>query len=537
MAKKILVFLSQYRKAEMQSYAAPDGTTWDGALTNDAPIRYLLHRNPDVEELLCIVTSESVETYQRLQGLLKEDGYQGKCTEISYQATQVFEETVLPAVSNRLQPGDQLLLDITGGFRNAVLYLLLISRVLSYQGVVTVEAVYSSLNPRQIVDATALIRLFDLVGGMQEMASFGSVRTLKAYYTGNRTNTEAEKLLEAMEQLKECIILCRTQQLSEKMEQFNQALQSAGESTDPMLQVLIPAFRKKFGSRMDIPKLIRWCVESEMLQQALTIFNECIPDIILGDGKLIQIRWALPVEKWEYQEEAMAQLLVDVLQMHEHGLDDNSRTCSKEELCVCVRTEDGRKQLLQLFAGKYQYVNLPQYALENLAVVCCLAYGRTGEEPYDMRWTQELPKNRSYLEVLASWMEKESLKTADEFLAALYRCPMTKMSKLLERPKWVQKPNGSMKTKYGRTISRLAELMPLCGYQSNCSIKQLQKVLNDYVYIRIIRNMTNHANDTSTSDMRDLEKSGYTPPEKMGSREIGDQLIKALNQIDTLREA
>ena len=166
MAKKILVFLSQYRKAEMQSYAAPDGTTWDGALTNDAPIRYLLHRNPDVEELLCIVTSESVETYQRLQGLLKEDGYQGKCTEISYQATQVFEETVLPAVSNRLQPGDQLLLDITGGFRNAVLYLLLISRVLSYQGVVTVEAVYSSLNPRQIVDATALIRLFDLVGGI-----------------------------------------------------------------------------------------------------------------------------------------------------------------------------------------------------------------------------------------------------------------------------------------------------------------------------------------------------------------------------------
>lgn len=83
----------------------------------------------------------------------------------------------------------------------------------------------------------------------------------------------------------------------------------------------------------------------------------------------------------------------------------------------------------------------------------------------------------------------------------------------------------------------MAELMPLCGYQSNCSIKQLQKVLNDYVYIRIIRNMTNHANDTSTSDMRDLEKSGYTPPEKMGSREIGDQLIKALNQIDTLREA
>ena len=485
MAKKILVFLSQYRQAEMQPYVAPDGTTWDGALTNDAPIRYLLHRNPDVEELLCVATPESVETYQRLQELLKEDGYKGKCTKISYQATQVFEETVLPAVSNRLQPGDQLLLDITGGFRNAVLYLLLISRVLSYQGVVTVEAVYGSLNPRQIVDATALIRLFDLVGGMQEMASFGSVRTLKSYYTGDRTNAEAEKLLEAMEQLKECIILCRTQQLSEKMEQFNQALQSAGESTDPMLQVLIPAFRKKFGSRMDIPKLIRWCVESEMLQQALTIFNECIPDIILGEGKIIQIRWALPVKKREYQEEAMAQLLVGVLQMHKHGLDDHGgsgwNTCSKEKLSDCVQTEGGRNKLIQLFAGKYQYVDLPQYALENLSVVCCLAYGRTGEGPYDMEWTQRLPKNRGYLEALASWMEKETLKTADEFLAALHRCPIAKMNKLLEQPKWARKTGEPMRTGYGKTISRLAELMPLCGYQSNCSIKQLQKVLNDYV--------------------------------------------------------
>ena len=97
-----------------------------------------------------------------------------------------------------------------------------------------------------------------------------------------------------------------------------------------------------------------------------------------------------------------------------------------------------------------------------------------------------------------------------------------------------------MRTGYGKTISRLAELMPLCGYQSNCSIKQLQKVLNDYVYIRTIRNMTNHANDTNTSDQRalmnDLEKSGYTSPEKMGSREIGDRLLKALDQIDALRE-
>ena len=109
---------------------------------------------------------------------------------------------------------DEILLETTGGFRNAIMYLLLVSRVLSYSGIRTAGAVYSNFKTGQVEDISHLIGLFDLVGGMQELASFGSVGTLREYYARQeRTEPEISALLSAMERLKEDISLCRTSKL------------------------------------------------------------------------------------------------------------------------------------------------------------------------------------------------------------------------------------------------------------------------------------------------------------------------------------
>lgn len=84
----------------------------------------------------------------------------------------------------KVQAEDEVLLETTGGFRNAVMDLLLLSRILSYTGVKTIGAVYSNYPKTEIEDLSHLIGFFDLVGGMQELTSFGSVKTLRAYYIG-----------------------------------------------------------------------------------------------------------------------------------------------------------------------------------------------------------------------------------------------------------------------------------------------------------------------------------------------------------------
>ena len=92
---------------------------------------------------------------------------------------------------------------------------------------------------------------------------------------------EIDSLLDAVEQLWECITLCRTNQIPERMEQFNQAVEQASVCGDPLMCALLPAFRKKFGKRLTIPGLIKWCVQSDMLQQALTIYKERIPTYLM----------------------------------------------------------------------------------------------------------------------------------------------------------------------------------------------------------------------------------------------------------------
>ena len=541
MAKKILVFLSRPQSPlpEMQNFATPDGTPVQGALTNDAPLRYLLRRHPDTEELLCVTTPESTPTFQRLVSLLEADGYCGQCTELLYDGVASFEQSVLPTVSASLQPGDTVLLDITGGFRNAMLYLLLICRVLSYRGIRVTEAVYSSLAPAQIVDATPLVQMFDLIGGMQELTSFGSIRTLHRYYAGRPVDPAVQELLAAVEQLKESIDLCRTQQLPERMARFDTTLVAAEQSADPMLQVLLPVFRKKFGSHMDIPQLVRWCIKSEMLQQALTIYNECIPSVLFGPGKLLEPTWALPVEHKAYQDDAMAQLTLGFLQMS-YRYTSNGKSapghCTREELCRELKSEPDRRRLLQLFGGSCEPTELPEYILENLAVVCSLAFGRNGTGPYRPGWVEHIPKNRNGLSALGDWMEKEHLDNGEAFLAALYRCPAPKLNKLLEAPQWPRLSYGTMRTGYGQVILKVQELMPLFGYTSRLTTRPLQQILGDYVYFRTLRNMTSHANDTSTEDQKlllaDLKNFDYPSPESLGSREVGDLLLDALDRLE-----
>ena len=92
---------------------------------------------------------------------------------------------------------------------------LLLSRMLSYKGIRTADAVYSNFNAKAVEDISHLIELFDLVGGMQELTSFGNVQTLCAYYDQQikRNQPRDEKiiaLLTSMERLTETITLCRT---------------------------------------------------------------------------------------------------------------------------------------------------------------------------------------------------------------------------------------------------------------------------------------------------------------------------------------
>ncbi|MCD8085617.1 MAG: TM1812 family CRISPR-associated protein [Clostridiales bacterium] len=301
--KKIILFLStlsirakeQLRTKDRvtgDDYKCPDGEIVQGLQTNEAPVKYLLKKYSDVSEILCLVTPACLEApageqtaWERFCETIQGTGSKAECTLIRFSEENPSQESVrkiLPNILNRTNQGDEILLETTGGFRNAMMYLMLISRALSYKGVETSCAVYSNLQTKEVEDVTEMLRVFDLIDGMQNLTSFGNVRKLQKYYE-NSKDEKIKTLLTVSNQLWEYITLCRPNLVSDPIKAFNQALDAAADCDDPLLRALLPAFRATFGNEMTIVHLIRWCANNDMIQQALTLYRERIPAYIMNE--------------------------------------------------------------------------------------------------------------------------------------------------------------------------------------------------------------------------------------------------------------
>src|SRR5699024_11069851 len=169
----------------------------------EAPVKYLLNKHSDVEKMIGIVTDKAEESWECLDELQKGMNRKIGMKKIPYSLDENFEAATLPKILDFVDSQDEILLETTGGLRNTVMYLLLSSRVLSYKGVKISHAVYSNFQKQRIEDVSNLIQLFDLIGGMQELTSFGSVRTLRKYYGKPAEDTRIENLLKSLEKLNE----------------------------------------------------------------------------------------------------------------------------------------------------------------------------------------------------------------------------------------------------------------------------------------------------------------------------------------------
>lgn len=433
MAKKIILFLSELRKnAEERAYVCPDGSTVTGIQTNEAPVKYLLRTYPDISEIICIVTPEAVETaWTGFQATAAAEKPGIALRLVPFREGQDFSEGPLGEILSVVEKGDEILLETTGGFRNAVMDLLLLSRVLSYKGILTVGAVYSNLKTGAVEDVSRLIDLFDLVGGMQELTAFGSVHALRRYYAGQPAEKQDEKidhLLTAMEKMTETITLCRTRLIDKRMQQFDLALQNAEDCEDPLMRTLLPVFRAKFGKKLTTPGLIKWCVESDMLQQALTIYKERIPVYILKD----------------------------------------------------------RKDLLAVCPGAPVPNNVKDY-----------------EDEEEARFYEHL------------------LKMGRNMRKAYYG--------------WDPDAAGGYKDYTVTTMEHFEELLPYSYFIPKCPVPQLRNIAMDYLYIRALRNMINHANEQETESQKQLMEYlsgyGYKRLEEVTAEDIKQTLLKSLDHL------
>lgn len=313
MASKIILSLSTMRTdAKGLSYKCFGAPPIEGVQTNEAPVKYLLSLDDKINQILCLVTPKARETAWDYFCKVISGVKPGlKIIPINIPDDGAIPDSAMADIIRQVDRLDSIYLDSSGGSRYSVMALLQLTRILEYKGIKLKKVVYANIqNECTIDDVTGLYTTQNLISGMQELKDFGKVDTLKNYYTNNTTpdGKRINKLLSAIEKMTNAITFCRVEQLEKEMAAYQTALEEAQQISDPIMQELMRVFREKFGAKVTIPWVIRWCLEHGMLAQALGIYREWIPKYLLRESGLflkvppLNSKWRKKADQAKYQD-------------------------------------------------------------------------------------------------------------------------------------------------------------------------------------------------------------------------------------------
>ena len=227
-----------------------------------------------------------------------------------------------------------------------------------------------------------------------------------------------------MEMLINDITLCRSKSIKNDLKAFNKALKQAKHCGNPLLEQLLPTFRSKYckgkENQITLPELIAWCLDSDMIQQALTLYTERVP-AYLNDKHFLTVG-----------------------DLEDTKIDTEARNSHQDKITIQFNTD------------------------------------------------------------------------------LLYRGQSCRTSRYAPCP-------------YAKTIECLSEALDGTPYGLNRSEYEMQEILRDYIYLKMVRNMINHANDQNIKERKSQEDYlngyGYPPVDQISLGDIRRVLTTAVHRL------
>ena len=230
-------------------------------------------------------------------------------------------------VAQRQEDSEVILhVDMTGGFRHANMILLTIMRLLQYDRVSIGHVYYSNFtrgsngqkNHGKVEEVGDIYRLLNLISGAEEFVHFGSIKAVSDYFAHKKASSAdpehelsqpLEDLLKSMRTFSDEILLCHRATFIPAIHQLYEALQTfqahsavwhdANGTSQParlndklMLQMenrILDDYAPLFSIEQDPLAAVRWCVEHDHLQQAVTLFIEMLPKYLFADTPLLRL--------------------------------------------------------------------------------------------------------------------------------------------------------------------------------------------------------------------------------------------------------
>lgn len=191
-----------------------------------------------------------------------------------------------------------LYFDTQGGDRSALLQANAVVELLKDQGV-EVKGRYAvprfdhSKNRQLIKEVGGIYKTYDLVSAMTEFKLYGKGKGLKNFFKEDK-DPETQEILALIDKLSKAISLCNMSAFDsalDEMKQLNEKIKYNKISVGSQLRLVLQDIMENYSELLDDDKsspfdIVQWCINKDYYQQAITIIESKMPDMLVDCGFL-----------------------------------------------------------------------------------------------------------------------------------------------------------------------------------------------------------------------------------------------------------
>lgn len=350
-------------------------------------------------------------------------------------------------IKNNIPKKDTVVLhaDCTGGQRHVIMIMLAVMRLIQDNKRIFVgDVLYSNYTRRTntgtVENARDIYQLYDLVAGAEEFTRFGSAQTIDAYYRDEKYKSpELSDLIESMNQFADAIKLCRYGEFTRAINRLKKSLlrfqehvqdieknadhKGLGSLNDSLLGCLYGRFFQGYADILDLDSLddinlIGWCLDHDYVQQALTLYVERVPEIVVRQ-QLIQLTKE-GCEKLRQQRKRINGERQDSYILFNNFYDKSREDCFKQQF------DERRSEYLQIL------VQIVKSDLKKQTVEECMK--RIDEEEVNLQQLMrtKLPSMQPMEQIYIG--DKQALRESLEIMSALYKNTKDALRRYQENP-------------------------------------------------------------------------------------------------------
>lgn len=550
---KLILFLSTPSRNQEEKTYKSDMGDFIGVNSSDAPSEYILqyaHSNGNtLDEIICIVTEESKEkSLDEYKNLISR-----YCGDKDISAPQIKDilysnniSQSIKSITENIEKDDNIFIDTTGGFRDISYILLFIVRFLEYAGINFKKAIYGNYNDLSITDVTSTYKLFNLINSADNFISFGNSKALSKIFD-NTSNPYIKNLIQSMNDFSNAISLCRTKNIENIFIELNDNLNALENNinTDDGYELLFyqmtDLIKQKFHldkPSFDYINIINWCLDNNLIQQAITIYTDKIPTYLIKKEYFSCSNNVWKQAEKSYNNNRYYEIL------YNHLFKMELKNCSLKSFLdikdIVPNLESSKN--LDDFKKKSIVViekidcDIPEIrnGISNILALKRVIYNMKGErnsKEYIKENLQNYNKSPKYDILLNMSINDLKAETFEGMISQIKN--NERVIKDLQKNLNKEVDSNNESNKRINIIENLGVFLNSNkdDYKVNISQEDFQNILRDYLYVKSwIRNVINHAGDEcsiSNFEKEYYKNHGYSIDEDLSV----DDIIKIMREV------